>query len=94
MKTFVFASALLFTTFANAHGPVARQASAAIDKSTNLFVTAHPKEIYKKFKSVSAENTGHEKFFVEIKLTDNSVYAYDCGENEDVDPVVWECVTH
>lgn len=42
--------------------------------------------------AVSAVLTGVEQFEVRIIVsTSETPVKYDCMENEDVDPVVWEC---
>jgi hypothetical protein len=91
MKTFVFAVATLASTLAFAHGSTAHQASEAISSAVKLF-SAQPKDVQRQFLSVAAVQTGHEQFDVAITLKDQTTqFHFACAENEDVDPVVWEC---
>ncbi len=80
------------STQAFAHGSVAHQAAEAVAAASKLFSTSQPKEVTKQFFSVNAENVAWEQFKVTITLTDKTTrFEYDCNENENVDPVVWEC---
>jgi hypothetical protein len=90
-KRFLFT--LIVAPMAFAHGPVAKQASEAVDVAVNHFIAKQPKDVQRQFASVFATKTGHEKFAVTIKLIDGKTqFAFNCIENEDVDPIVWECV--
>lgn len=75
-----------------AHGSLVHQAAEAIDKSGQIFAQTQPKETQRLVKSVSAVLTGREQFTVAISLSTNAQLFYTCRENEEVDPVVWECV--
>ncbi len=83
---------MLLSTSAFAHGSVAQQASDAVSKAVESFTAANPSEVRRQFLSISAELTGHEQFSVTITLKDRATqFKYDCKENEDADPVIWEC---
>ncbi len=83
---------LFATSFAFAHGPKSEQASNAIKVATQSFQKSVAQEVSKRFQSVTAIRTGHEQFAITITTTEPVVkLAYDCSENEMVDPVVWEC---
>jgi len=83
---------LVSSSFAFAHGPIAHQASEAVESASKVFLAAQPKEITKQFFSVNAEITGVEKFRVVITLQDKTTqFSFDCAENELVSPEVWEC---
>lgn len=90
----VFAAVLpaLAPLTAFAHGAVPKQASDAIAQATEQFVASNPAEVRRRFLSVSATLTGHERFEVTISLKDGEArFVYDCRENEEVEPVKWEC---
>ncbi len=75
-----------------AHGPIAEQASHAVDSATEVFLKSQPKDVQRRFYSVLATLAGHEKFEVFVTLNDKTTtFKYECTENELVDPVVWEC---
>jgi len=76
---------------ASAHGTAVHQASEAIEKSGEIFSRTQSKETQRLFKSVTAVRTGYEQFDIAIVLTNNQQFDYACRENEDVEPVVWEC---
>ncbi len=86
----IFALATLASSFAFAHGTTATQAANAVTAATRLFGT-QPKEIQRQFIAISATQTGHEQFAVVIALRDGAEVKYACWENEEVEPVVWEC---
>lgn len=75
-----------------AHGSISHQAAEAVEAATVKFQKEQPKEVSKLFHSVFAELSGIERFDVTIKLNDQKgEFKFDCSENEDVQPVVWEC---
>ena len=79
-------------SFAFAHGPIAHQASEAVESASKVFLATQPKEVSKQFGSIFAEVSGIERFKVEITLSDKTTkFSYDCAENELVSPEVWEC---
>lgn len=74
------------------HGAIAQQASEAVAVATKMFLSAQPKEVTRQFASVTADLAGIEQFDVTIRLQDQkTTFHFDCRENEDVKPVVWEC---
>ena len=81
----------LFSLGAFAHGTPASQAAAAITVATNMFNASAARDVQRQFLGVSATLAGHERFTVTIALKNKTTISYDCIENEDVDPVVWEC---
>jgi hypothetical protein len=90
-KALVLGLTLACSSSAFAHGALAHQASEAIAKAAELFQT-QPKETQRAFKSIAADLAGHELFNVTITLNDGATkFGYLCHENEEVDPVVWEC---
>jgi hypothetical protein len=83
---------LLASGSAFAHGAVAQQGSDAIKAATGVFLAKATPAVRKEFYSVSATVAGHEQFAVVIMLKDQRTrFEYDCRENEEVNPVVWEC---
>lgn len=76
---------------ASAHGSIAHQASEAVSIATAQFTAAQPRDVNRSVVSVNAALTGHEQFTVTIALKTGAAFNYACAENEDVDPVVWEC---
>jgi hypothetical protein len=91
MKTIAFAITTLASVFAFAHGSAAHQASEAVAVAAKAFTDTQAKEVQRQFASIIATQTGHEQFAVVITLKNQTRFNYACAENEDVDPVVWEC---
>lgn len=89
-KLFVLATALAPLS-AFAHGSLPEQAADAIKSSAKIFAQTQPKEIQRTFRAATAVKTGHEQFAVTFTLANNAQLNYACQENEEVDPVVWEC---
>ena len=87
---FVVFSALL-PIAAFAHGTAVHQAAEAVEKAGQIFEQTQSKETQRLFKSVTAVRSGREQFAVAIQLTNNAQLTYACRENEEVDPIVWEC---
>jgi hypothetical protein len=92
MKYAVLATSMFISSAAFAHGSVPEQAAAAINLSAKMLTASQPKIVLRNTASVTAVKTGHEKFDVTFLMSDNTQTNYACGENETVDPVVWECV--
>jgi hypothetical protein len=92
MKTLLVAIVLVSGS-AMAHGPVSQQAVEAAKVAVTQFNKVQPHEVRKEFRSMTAEVTGHERVSVELRVKNGQAYRYDCHENEDVKPVVWECQT-
>ncbi len=91
MKTVALAFIAFAPAFAFAHGSITTQASDAIKAAGNHWAGVQPPEVRKAFRQVTALKTGHEMFTVTISLTNDTQFAYECKENETVNPVVWEC---
>ncbi len=92
MKKVLFTFAILAPNLSFAHGQLAQQASDAIEVATEIFVSTQPQQVRSQFSSISATLTGHEQFAVFITLKDGTTkFTYNCVENEDVEPVIWEC---
>lgn len=94
MKKLTLVSAALVTLgsiTASAHGSIAHQASEAVAVASAQFTAAQPRDVNRAVVSVNAALTGHEQFTVTINLKTGAAFSYSCAENEDVDPVVWEC---
>lgn len=90
MKKTVFAALMLVSPASFAHGNLAQQAHDAVTSSLKLFQTQEVASI-RQFRGISANLVARETFNVTITLADNSVIKHLCIENEDVEPVVWEC---
>lgn len=93
MKKLIILPLLLISNFAFAHGSPATQAAAAIEAAVASFNASATREMQRNFLSITALMTGHEHFTVTVNLKDNNSLGYDCTENEDAEPVVWECKT-
>lgn len=83
---------LTLGSFALAHGPLAEQGANAVDAAVTRFLKQQPKDTTRQFHSISATVAGHEKFSVVITLKDQTTkFNFNCAENENVEPVAWEC---
>ncbi len=91
MKRIILAITLLSST-TWAHGPVAEQASKAIQKVTAQFLAEEKPALQDKFQSVSSTRIGDERFSVKVHLKDQAqAIEYICGLDETVKPVKWGC---
>lgn len=91
MKSVLISLTLFVSSSVFAHGTTAEQAVDSVEAAVALFQKTVPTDVRKKFQSIRAEKTGHEQFQVTIGLSDTTETSYQCVENEEVDPVVWEC---
>ena len=91
MKKIIALAALCAPVTAFAHGSLPEQAADAIRSSAKIFAQTQPKELQRAFRAATAVKTGHEQFAVTFTLANNAQLNYACQENEEVDPVVWEC---
>lgn len=92
MKFSALAALFFMSSLAFADGPIAHQASEAVEVATNMFSATQTPEIAKQFQSINATKVGHEQFAIVITLNDGkTAFAYMCEENESVQPVIWEC---
>ncbi len=91
MKLVLTALVALSPLSALAHGTAVHQAAEAIERAGQIFAENNTKESQRMFSSVAALRTGREQFTVTITLTNGAQASYACQENEDVNPVVWEC---
>jgi hypothetical protein len=91
MKSLILSGLFFTSSAAFAHGSVPEQAAAAINLSAKLLTASQSKLVLRNTASVTAVKTGHEKFDVTFLMSDNTQFNYACGENENVDPVIWEC---
>ncbi len=82
---------MAFSLTAQAHGTIASQAAQAVLAASTTFNATTTRDTQRLFKSVNAELTGHEQFAVQIVLTSGQTTKYNCTENEEVSPAVWEC---
>lgn len=89
MRCFLVAL-LLIPSSTWAHGPVAQQASKAVEKSVALYLQEANRDD-DKFKSVSAVMIGDERFEVQIARQDAATVSYECGLDTKVKPVKWGC---
>ncbi len=76
---------------ASAHGSRAAQAGEAIKVVIADVQKSVTREEMRLFKSIHAEQTGHELFAVAVEFTDQRSLQYQCAENEEVEPAVWVC---
>lgn len=74
-----------------AHGSRAAQAGEAIKVVIADVQKTITREDMRLFKSIQAEQTGHEAFAVTVGFTDQRQLQYQCTENEEVEPAVWVC---
>lgn len=88
-KLLVLAAFLPVSAFA--HGSLVHQASMAVDSAGVLLAQSQPREVLNMVTAISAVKTGHEMFTVTIALSNQAKFQYACHENEDVEPVIWEC---
>lgn len=88
---FLLSAIFALTNPVHAHGPVAEQASKAIQKTTVLFLGQEKPETHAKFESISATLVGDEKFWVKISLKEGALLEYECGLDTSVKPVKWGC---
>lgn len=79
------------TNVASAHGSRAAQAGEAIKVVIADVQKNVTREEMRLFKSIHAEQTGHELFAVAVEFTDQRSLQYQCAENEEVEPAVWVC---
>ena len=91
MKIVLIALTALAPSLALAHGSLVHQAAEAIDSAGTLFSASQPREVQRLVKVISATKTGHEMYDVQLALSNNTSFTYACRENEDVEPVRWEC---
>lgn len=92
MKTKLIALFTVCAPLAFGHGSLGEQASNSIIKAVELFSAQQPKEAQKRFSSITALKTGHEKFEVSILLDDKkTTFKFNCVEDESVEPVEWGC---
>lgn len=73
------------------HGSVPTQIVEATKSASVLFNSKTDKNTQRQVNKITGEHVGHEEVTVLIE-GDNQIRAeYFCTENEDVDPVIWEC---
>lgn len=86
---------LLFTTLVSApafaHGSRAVQASSAMTSAMALLETRETKETLRTLESVSVTWIARETFRVVATFPGARAVSAVCRENEEVDPVAWEC---
>ena len=82
---------MAFSLTAQAHGTLASQAAQAVLAASSTFNATATRDTQRLFKSVHVELTGHEQYAVQITLTSGQATNYNCTENEEVSPAVWEC---
>jgi hypothetical protein len=92
MKMIITSVLTLVASAAFGHGNVAVQANNAITEALKTVQRDEPRETLRRFKSISAEVAGYEKFDVVVTYTDSNVLRYICVEDESVEPVVWGCL--
>lgn len=92
MKKMILAPLLFASSAVFGHGTVPYQASIAVKKATEAVELAQPKEVLKQLTTVNVAKIGHEEFNVTFTVQDGTQFLYWCGENEEVNPVVWECL--
>lgn len=90
MKSF-FCALLFISSSAQAHGPIAEQASKAVQKVTALFLEKEKAAAHDKFESISATQVGDERFSVKISLKEGALLEYECGLDTAAKPVKWGC---
>lgn len=79
------------TNIASADGSRAAQAGEALKVVISDVQKTITREEMRLFKSIHAEQTGHEAFAVTVEFTDQRQLQYQCVENEEVEPAVWVC---
>lgn len=87
----VFLALAIIPSSAFAHGSLVRQAADAVAAAATLLEQTQPREVIRKLQGVNAVRTGREQFQVTVSLSDDTSFVYQCVENEEVDPVVWDC---
>jgi hypothetical protein len=92
MKMMMISALTLVATTALGHGNVAVQANNAVTAALKTVQRDEPRESLRRFKSISAEVAGYEKFEVLVGYTDGNTLRYICVEDESVEPVVWGCL--
>lgn len=81
----------LSSSLAFGHGSIADQAAHAVEAAAHLFESTQPANVRNQFGMVAARWIAHETFQVTISLKSGTQFNYKCVENEDVEPVIWEC---
>lgn len=76
---------------AQAHGPVPKQASFAVNKVAEQFLKEESKENIGKFAGISAKVAGDEIFEVQVTLKGGSKLDYRCGLDTEMKPPKWGC---
>lgn len=89
-STVVLLSSVI-SVVAFADGSRAAQAGEALKVVISDVQKTITREEMRLFKSIHAEQTGHEAFAVTVEFTDQRQLQYQCVENEEVEPAVWVC---
>lgn len=92
MKMIVTFALALVATVAFGHGNVAVQANNAVTAALKPAQRDEPREILRRFKSISAEVVGYKKFDVVVGYTGDNTRHCICGGSESVESIVWVCI--